>query len=226
MKNDVARTSPTKTSGSFRSGFVAARPQLTHSLALTFEWVALDSGLALSPPSKAEGKGKKPPILLLLSGFPDSVKTFEEFSKPFENDFHVVRMAYPDMDQPGLRRFWGYNFDQVVDGMEAVVQSLDSDDIYLMGHDWGSFATMLYVMKYPTSVRKIVLEDVGMSKPSEMSLYAKIGLISYQSYMAFLFGLSRIVNNDSWTWWFFGMLVLFPWPILGPTTKVSVSSCR
>ena len=194
----------------------------------------LDSGCEVSLAPKG--------VMILFSGYPDTTKTFAEFAKRFEDKFHVVRIAYPDMDQKALRRYWGYTMDEIVDALAVVVQeytdsmqdkkSLGNDDsptpppIYMVGHDWGSMIVQIFINKYPKCVRKVVLEDVGMLYPKDTPWTTMLGTLGYQSYLAFLFVLSRIVGNDSWTTWFYILLVLYPWWLIGPLKTVRLyQSC-
>ena len=173
--------------------------------------------------------------MILFSGYPDTTVTFADFAKRFEDKFHVVRIAYPDLDQKELRRYWGYSMDEIVDALAVVVreytdsfQGKTYDDsqtpppIYMVGHDWGSMIAQKYISKYPNGVRKAVLEDVGVVYPNPMDtpLTTLLGIMSYHTYLTFLFILSRIVGNDSWTTWFHFLFALYPWWLIGPLKTV------
>ena len=172
--------------------------------------------------------------MILFSGYPDTTVTFSDFARHFEDKFHVVRIAYPDLDQKKLRRYWGYSMDEVVDALAVVVREYtdsfqgktSNDDerqtsppIYLVGHDWGSVIVQKYLNKYPKCVRKVVLEDVGMVYPRDAPLTTLL-IMGYQLYLAFLFVLSRIVGNNAPTAWFRILLVLYPWLLIGPIKTV------
>ena len=176
--------------------------------------------------TSASQKQQQPPVYMFLSGFPDSSSTFDSFAKPFEEHFHVVKMSYPDMDEPCLGSFWGYSLRQVEMALVAVIQDYRCSDtyqcetIFLHGFDWGAVVTLLTVHHYPTIVTKLIQQDVGIMKIEHMSLYNMIVIPSYQIYLAWIFLLSRIItlllgNDDRLASRLLGFLPLcFPWFLL------------
>jgi len=161
---------------------------------------------------------------VLLSGFPDSVETWNELAPSFETTYHVVRMAYPDMDQPSLRRFWGYSNREVVDALAVVVEEYRDRlglkaRIYLFGHDWGSMVVLSYAHHYPETISKLVAEDVGLV--STLSIKQAFIIMGYQLFLAWIFLISRLFcGNDELAsrcmgWIFY----LYPWALIGPLNK-------
>ena len=86
---------------------------------LTTNIFFLPSGLKLN----ADGK-KQPPVILFLSGWPDVASSWDDYGRHFEKDYHVVKMAYPGMDDP-LPNTWGYSWAEV-GGMATVIEPENS----------------------------------------------------------------------------------------------------
>lgn len=178
----------------------------------------LHSGLPASPKNP-------PPVLLLLSGFPDTVQTWDTFAPSFESTHHVVKMAYPDMDASSLRRFWGYTNQEIVDALAVVVQDyrgrLGPDTmIHMMGHDWGSMVVLAYVQRYPDTVTKLITEDVGII--SSLTLKQAAVILGYHGFFAVFFLLSRLFggNDELANTCLHWIIYLYPWPLIGPLAEV------
>uniref|UniRef100_A0A7S1BVF2 AB hydrolase-1 domain-containing protein n=1 Tax=Corethron hystrix TaxID=216773 RepID=A0A7S1BVF2_9STRA len=69
----------------------------------------------------------------------------------------------PDYHKSSLSRFWGYSFADTVAALGAAIEPhyKRGSPVHLVGHDWGSYICQLYVKKFPASVSKLVLLDVG-----------------------------------------------------------------
>jgi pimeloyl-ACP methyl ester carboxylesterase len=167
----------------------------------------------------------------LLSGFPDTVQTWDAFAPSFESTHHVVKMAYPDMDASSLRRFWGYTTKEIVDALAVVIQDYRSllgpdTKIHLMGHDWGSMAVLAFVQHYPDMVTKLIAEDVGIL--SSLTLKQAAVILSYTSFFAGYFSLSRLFrgNDELANKCLHWMIYLYPWPLIGPLTEVCMRDQR
>lgn len=83
---------------------------------------------------------KPHPVLLMISGLPDSVDTWDVFAEHFRCQYHVVTMAYPYLDKESLPldRQWGYSTREVTTALLALIQeyrSLGCSKIYLI-LDW------------------------------------------------------------------------------------------
>lgn len=162
-----------------------------------------------------------PPVLLLLSGFPDTADTWDRFAAPFESKYHVVKMAYPGMEVP-ITKWWGYSFPEVQDALLNVVQGyrdMGCENVYLVGHDWGAIASIMYANRYPSTVTKLVLEDVGVVSLSEVTFSEAMVTLIYQWFLTFLFLLSRFIPG---TRWFHFLVNHFPWETLGPDPSLRV----
>ncbi|KAI2507306.1 1-acylglycerol-3-phosphate O-acyltransferase [Fragilaria crotonensis] len=191
------------------------------------------SGLPVPIATKSEATNvkKQPAVYIFLSGFPDSSSTFDSFAKPFEETHHVVKICYPDMDETCLRSFWGYSLRQVEMALVAVIQEYREthhcETIYLHGFDWGAAVTLLIAHDYPNIITKLIQQDIGVIKATQMSLYDMIVIPSYQIYLAWVFLLSRIIvgitGDDDLATRILGFLPrCFPWFLLMTETPKGI----
>ncbi|MBF8190951.1 alpha/beta fold hydrolase, partial [Nonomuraea sp. K274] len=79
------------------------------------------------------------PTILLLHGYPDTHRVWDEVAAPLRDRFHVVRY---DVRGAGMstapRDRRGYGFDELLGDLAAVLDSVGKDRVHLVGHDWGS----------------------------------------------------------------------------------------
>ena len=139
------------------------------------------------------------PILIMVSGFPDAVSTWDPLLPHLEPHFHLVPMAFPGMDPDDIprleaERYWGYSLDEVSQALLAVIQKYRDagcTTIYLLGHDWGAFPVLKIAHEYPTAVTAVVSEDIGLN-----SIFCPTSILyhlAYQVPLVAIFLLSRIV---------------------------------
>ena len=165
-------------------------------------------------------KDDSPPVIVMISGLPDSADTWNAFAKHFYSEFHVVTMAYPFIDRDSLPvdQKWGFTAAEVTTALLAVIQeyrSLGCSKIYLIGHDWGSMAALMYTQEYPETITKAVFEDVGLLDPKQNSLGQMLVIMCYQIFLIVLFILTRFVPG---TWWYKMIIHCYPWKSCGPLT--------
>lgn len=156
----------------------------------------------------------KPPVIIFLSGFPDPASTWDALGMLFETDYHVVKLAYPFMDEPlPANYYWGCSVYKVRDDLLRVVQhyreTYACSQIHLVAHDWGAAAAILYAQEYPTTLTKLVFVDIAPFHILELGARGMFTFISYQSFLALCFVLSRILPRTSW--WFSSFVSLYPW---------------
>jgi pimeloyl-ACP methyl ester carboxylesterase len=177
------------------------------------------SGLAVTS-TASSGQPQQPAVYILISGFPDNSSTFDVFAKPFEKQYHVVKVSYPDMDETTLRSFWGYSLKQVELALVDVIQEYRNnhkcDTIYLHGFDWGAIVTLMIAHQYPNIITKLIQQDIGIVNAMQLSLYNMAVLPSYQLYLAMVFLLSRtFLGHDVLASQILGFLPrCFPWFLL------------
>ncbi|NUT09967.1 MAG: alpha/beta fold hydrolase, partial [Nonomuraea sp.] len=79
------------------------------------------------------------PTILLLHGYPDTHRVWDEVTPLLRDRFHVVRYDVRGAgasSAPRDRRH--YSFDHLVADLAAVIESVGKPRIHLAGHDWGS----------------------------------------------------------------------------------------
>ncbi|MFG1705499.1 SDR family oxidoreductase [Nonomuraea sp. M3C6] len=79
------------------------------------------------------------PTVLLLHGYPDTQRVWDEVAALLRDRFHVVRYdvrGAGESTAPRDRR--GYGFDELIADLAAVIDALGKQRVHLVGHDWGS----------------------------------------------------------------------------------------
>jgi pimeloyl-ACP methyl ester carboxylesterase len=114
----------------------------------------------------------------------------------------------PDYENHKLRRFWGYSPEDIVKGLALVIEPhwKKQSQVILVGHDWGSYICMLYLIAYPDTVHKFVTLDIGLRDTLDLVS------VSYMTYLAFVFLISRILPDPLALLLF----ALYPWKAIGP----------
>lgn len=114
----------------------------------------------------------------------------------------------PDYESDKLRRFWGYSPQDIVKGLALVIEPhwKKQSQVILVGHDWGSYICILYLIAYPDTVHKFVTLDIGLRDALDLVS------VSYMTYLAFVFLMSRILPDPLALLLF----ALYPWKAIGP----------
>lgn len=163
-----------------------------------------------------DNRQKQPPVLLLLSGFPDYPSVWDALAQTeLAHHYHIVKMAFPCMDEPlPPERRWGYSFATVRDNLLRVVQyyreTLRCETIYLAGHDWGSAVAIWYAQRYPSTLTKLIFLDVAPLHLGEVGVKGAFTFFCYQFFLALAFLLSRLVPFYLHVW--FPLFInCYPW---------------
>ncbi len=180
------------------------------------------------PPQLPKSSGKAldngTPVLVFVSGFPDSYNSFDAIASNFKDTHHIRTPVMPDYERTdGLRQFWGYSFVQIVDdlakSLKEVQDAAPLSTVTLVGHDWGSYVCQRFVSKYHNAklISRVVYLDVGVMtmddivKESTMKQLAIIG--AYQLWLVTCFVVGRLtltIVGDL-------LMAMFPWKLMGPT---------
>jgi len=172
------------------------------------------------------------PILIMISGFPDPVETWDKLAVIFERDrFHVVTLAFPGIDPTSVSRLqaqrpWGYSQDEVVADLLALIQQYRDAGcrtIYLLGHDFGSFPVLKIAHEYPNAITAAVSEDIGIVAPI-VSLGLKTILVATAYHFLFItiFVVTRVLPTAAGNWFCQTAVNLYPWNWIGPLRKMPV----
>lgn len=79
------------------------------------------------------------PAVLLLHGYPDTHRVWDEVAVLLRDRFHVVRYDVRGAGAstgPADRR--DYGFDRLIGDLQAVLDAVGLPRVHLVGHDWGS----------------------------------------------------------------------------------------
>jgi NAD(P)-dependent dehydrogenase (short-subunit alcohol dehydrogenase family)/pimeloyl-ACP methyl ester carboxylesterase len=79
------------------------------------------------------------PTVLLLHGYPDTHRVWDEVAALLRDRFHLVRYDVRGAGRstaPRDRRYYG--FDYLIADLAAVLDSIGKPRVHLVGHDWGS----------------------------------------------------------------------------------------
>jgi len=117
-----------------------------------------------------ETRGVGPPILL-LHGFPDSLRLWRSVAPRLEAaGFHVIapdQRGFGDSDAPVGKEHYG--IDRLVADMAGLLQALGiREPVHVVGHDWGAVVAWCMAMTCPEIVRSAAAISVG--HPREYAL--------------------------------------------------------
>lgn len=130
------------------------------------------------------------PVLVMLSGFPDSHALWDAVVAEFSSVYHMVSIVTPDYDQPALRSRWGYTPNEVVDMIEAaILEHLGPTHPFdLLMHDFGCWWGFVIEGRLAPRVRKAVALDVGIpARPGTERVRGFFWQIPYQLFFATVF---------------------------------------
>ncbi len=166
-----------------------------------------DFGLCLLSCSGLQSS-KETPTIIFLCGFPDTSDSWSRLAPHFESSHHVIKIAMPDYENDRLRRFWGYSPEDIVKGLALIVEPhwKKQSQVILVGHDWGSYICLLYLIAYPDTVHKFVTLDIGIRDTLDLVS------VCYMTYLAFVFFMSRILPDQLALL----LIALYPWKFIGP----------
>ncbi|MFB9674934.1 SDR family oxidoreductase [Streptosporangium vulgare] len=79
------------------------------------------------------------PTVLLVHGYPDTHRVWDEVAALLEDRFHVVRYDVRGAGLSGAPRATeGYGYDHLAADLAAVLDAVGKPGVHLVGHDWGS----------------------------------------------------------------------------------------
>lgn len=133
------------------------------------------------------------PVVMLLHGFPDSRHVWRhQIPALLEANFRAVA---PDLrgfgDAPKPLDVESYRISNVTQEVIGLLDALEVDEFYLVGHDWGAVVTWFMAAYHPQRVKKLVALSVGCPGNSGTTSYEQLRLAWY----AFLFANAEHVEN-------------------------------
>lgn len=122
------------------------------------------------------------PLLVMLAGYPDNQYSAwsVEVINTLKERYRVIMLCIPGYQSQSIlvedakikallskrevarKRAWGYDFEAIVDMLHETIDTFRNEsDVYMLSHDWGAFIAQVYLMKYSTSIKKLILCDIG-----------------------------------------------------------------
>jgi pimeloyl-ACP methyl ester carboxylesterase len=145
------------------------------------EGVIEANGLRFSFLESGEG-----PLVVLLHGFPDSARTWDyQLTALAEHGYRAVApylRGYPPTEIPGNG---AYDPGTLADDLVSLINALDGERAYVVGHDWGAVMAYAAAALSPESVRRLIV--LAVSHPRMFaSLFTSPKLI-HQSFHLWFF---------------------------------------
>lgn len=111
-----------------------------------------------------EAEGDHIPLIVLHGGPGSSSYSLEASLSPLSINRTVVfydQLGCGKSDRPKNKKLW--NKERFVSELEDLRKHLGFETISLLGHSWGSMLAVLYTLKYPKRVKKMVLSGPHLS---------------------------------------------------------------
>ena len=107
------------------------------------------------------------PTLLLLHGFLDCAGSFAPLVRSLHQDLHVVAMDFRGHgDSEWVGRGGHYHFHDYVRDVRDVVDSLQSERLFVLGHSMGGGVSLLFSGAWPAEVERLIVVE-GLGPPAE-----------------------------------------------------------
>ena len=169
------------------------------------------------------GKKDAPPILF-MSGFPDSElsawggRMIGHFTQTHRCIFMCLP-GYSESDNHSLDTKWGYEMEVVLEMMHNTIHTvgLQEEPFILVSHDWGAYFSLLYTTRYPKSVSKLILCDIGMCSPYTLPFSSIPFIAFYQLFFAITYYISQTISLTLAEWLFISIGIKAFFNILSPT---------
>ena len=107
---------------------------------------------------ETEGQGE--PLVLVAGGPGDSHSEFHPFFSKLADRFQVIyfdALGVGKSDRAKARR--EYTFAREVEDLEGLRKALGVSQMNLLGHSFGGMVAQAYALKYPQSVKRLLLAD-------------------------------------------------------------------
>src|SRR5262249_2659008 len=107
---------------------------------------------------ETEGKGE--PVLLIAGGPGDSHVFFHPFFSVLSNSYRLIYFdAFGCGKSDRAKVATDYSFDRDVEDIEGLRKALNLGQMNLVGHSYGGMVAIAYALKYPQSVKRLILSS-------------------------------------------------------------------
>lgn len=118
-----------------------------------------------------ESEGKGEPLILIAGGPGFSHAYFHPFFSALASSNRIIYFdAYGTGKSERTKSVKKYSLAQDVEDLESLRKALKLDKINVLGHSYGGFVAQLYAVKYPNSVKRLVLANTFPSGDTFQSL--------------------------------------------------------
>ncbi|MER5645189.1 SDR family oxidoreductase [Streptosporangium sp. NPDC002524] len=102
------------------------------------------------------------PTVLLVHGYPDTHRVWDEVAALLQDRFHVVRYDVRGAGLSGAPRATeGYGYDHLAADLTAVLDAVGKPGVHLVGHDWGSIQGWRLIGRPGIEERVLSFTSVG-----------------------------------------------------------------
>lgn len=105
--------------------------------------------------------------LIILPGWREKVESFDSFINILKEEIEVYAIPLPGFNEKLDRP---YTFDDYLNYLEEKLKNFES--FYLIGHSFGGALAMLYALKNPSKIKKLILYNAAIVR--ERTLKKKI----------------------------------------------------
>ncbi|BCX15507.1 MAG: hypothetical protein KatS3mg097_399 [Candidatus Parcubacteria bacterium] len=108
--------------------------------------------------------------LVIIHGWRDSSNSYQSVIELINQDFNVIRA----LDLPGFKTPLPrpYTFEDFIQFIEENTKQLDN--FYLLGHSFGGALAMLFAIKHPQKVKKLILYNPAIVRSTSKKIKVKI----------------------------------------------------
>ena len=144
-----------------------------------------------------EGQGDK--TLVLLHGWPDTLRIWDDTVAALKPHYRCVRLTLPGFEPGAPRQAW--TLAQIIGVIERIVDRVSPDaPVTLLLHDWGCFFGYQYASSHASRVERVIGVDIGDAGSryhrQELSLKAKLGTVAYQVWLALAWRLGGTLGDQ------------------------------
>ncbi len=150
---------------------------------------------------EVDGEGDE--VVLMIHGWPDTARLWDDQVEALRPDFRCVRLTLPGYDVRGPRR--PTSVAAMCEIFLALVERESPDrPVVLLLHDWGCVFGLHFAMVHPERVARVVAMDVGDARSDdlrrELTLPAKLMVFGYQSWLALAWRIGGVVGDAMTRW--------------------------
>ena len=107
-----------------------------------------------------ESEGEGEPLLLIAGGPGFSHSYFHPFFSALADAHRVIYFdAFGCGKSDRAKTAGGYSLARHVEDVEGLRQALKLEKVHVLGHSYGGFVAQAYALKYPASVRRLILAN-------------------------------------------------------------------